>query len=843
MEIPYEVDPETGEYKVPSDEVLAMLHNIIVQKNQHSCSSQCRLHGECRYGFPFPAQYSHTPVLCPKSKRYLPYCPGYRHRNTVCYVPMIALLWNAHTNVVRVTNDNLSYYLLKYTAKAEPAGSLMVEPDAMHSLTVPDCSEITRRILTDVVYSKPVSVSEAALNMLGIDVISFSDQVVFVNSCIPSQRTSAESVITRRGKDAFTLDQISAYCDRPPHMESLTIVQFYEQYDVVPRKQSTRQEGTFVVMHNKQIVKRSKQAIVRLSRYAPGSEDPEGFFFNVLLQTQTFRRENELLGRDSTYYGKCIELGLSDTTIRLRHMLETHYMNMLASEFNLDKDCQFIYDHYENQTGVETHTPVYPCPTNHHSDDVPVLTHDQQQAFDHIKRNPSGFHVIQGGPGCGKSFIINHIHQYFHSMNKNVVLCASTAIAAVNIHGQTIDRVVALERSGEKRTNINFRNKAYLYCKHADVIIVDEAFMLTASKLDICNKRILNCGDMVEEDQIAQKLFIFVGDSNQLPPICQHKSRNDNQLMQTCRVCNIMNSEFGKYTWHIHNLSTSCRFTSDPKWGEFILGLVSNNTPPSREQIKQLFSSKVLPQDQWLPFLIDNPDAISIHAKNDNALELGERLLVHKCQTAGIPVFDITPTFRILSGTPPHSDDLIAKVKESFSHDLPKIHCMRKIAIGTKVIFSKNQDFDKGLINGAVGSIVSVAYKNPNKPNRLKQTDYVTTPLHSEDMIPWALKVYVKATKRTVTLYAQEDVRYLSNGFKYATRQFPIMPASSFTAHKAQGKTIKTKVLLDIRDIFQEGQLFVMLSRVTTLHQIYLTKLPTPDLFKVSPISQCDINQ
>ena len=103
-----------------------------------------------------------------------------------------------------------------------------------------------------------------------------------------------------------------------------------------------------------------------------------------------------------------------------------------------------------------------------------------------------------------------------------------------------------------------------------------------------------------------------------------------------------------------------------------------------------------------------------------------------------------------------------------YMHDLPKLHCMRKIAIGTEIIFSRNQDFDKGLINGAVGCIVSVAYKNPNKPNRLKQTDYVTTPMYSQDMIPWALKVKVKSTKRSRYMHRKmSDISVMASSMQH----------------------------------------------------------------------------
>lgn len=48
---------------------------------------------------------------------------------------MIALTWNAHMNVVKV-KENLSYYLLKYVAKSEPAVSLKVTTEPLNSLGI-----------------------------------------------------------------------------------------------------------------------------------------------------------------------------------------------------------------------------------------------------------------------------------------------------------------------------------------------------------------------------------------------------------------------------------------------------------------------------------------------------------------------------------------------------------------------------------------------------------------------------------------------------------------------------------------------------------------------------------
>lgn len=456
--------------------------------------------------------------------------------------------------------------------------------------------------------------------------------------------------------------------------------------------------------------------------------------------------------------------------------------------------------------------------------------------YNAIKEKQHGVHVIQGGPGCGKSFLIAFLHRYFHSISKNVVLCASTAIAAINIRGQTIDRIVALDMVNQKGINIPPLKPAYQLCRNADVIIVDEAFMLEALKLDVCLKRILNCGDTSPDEQMMKKLFILVGDANQLPPVCKHKNKSaDQELLPTCTKCNILNSEFRRYGWNIHNLSTSYRFKDDSIWEAFIKRLTESPGLPTQEEINILFQGKVLPETEWINFLDRNDNAVSLHANNANALQLGEGLIELKSKSMGTPLFDLTPTFRMISTDVP-DESLLATAREHFSHEVKKIHCLKKLSIKTKIIITTNQNFDKGLINGNLAEVISIAYKHKNDTSTLTQDAYVTTPLSDPDMIPWSMKVRVLSTNTVVSLYPQEDVKYLSSGAQYAIKYFPIMPASSFTAHKAQGKTIYAKTLIDVRNIFQEGQLYVMITRVTGLHLIFLTQMPTPEMFTIRPI-------
>jgi ATP-dependent DNA helicase PIF1 len=57
-----------------------------------------------------------------------------------------------------------------------------------------------------------------------------------------------------------------------------------------------------------------------------------------------------------------------------------------------------------------------------------------------------------------------------------------------------------------------------------------------------------------------------------------------------------------------------------------------------------------------------------------------------------------------------------------------------------------------------------------------------------------------------------------------ATRtQLPLMLAWAMSGHKCQGLTITSNVVADLGSVFEEGQAYVMLSRVKKLEQLSLT--------------------
>ena len=149
-----------------------------------------------------------------------------------------------------------------------------------------------------------------------------------------------------------------------------------------------------------------------------------------------------------------------------------------------------------------------------------------------------------------------------------------------------------------------------------------------------------------------------------------------------------------------------------------------------------------------------------------------------------------------------------------------------RIKIGAKVMMTYNVDTSDGLTNGARGELIGIIEDGEGNISKLiikfeEEANGREKRRHSPEI---SLK-YPGGT-------AIEKVNFpfsISKSKKTAVNtgnviQFPIKLAFAVTAHKIQGATVPKplKVIVDVTDIFQAAMLYVMLSRVCSLGQIFI---------------------
>ena len=142
------------------------------------------------------------------------------------------------------------------------------------------------------------------------------------------------------------------------------------------------------------------------------------------------------------------------------------------------------------------------------------ITFEEEQRNAVMESVKKGLLVVTGGPGTGKTTIINSIIRYFESENKTVLLAAPTGRAAKRMtettgkEAKTIHRL--LEMTGaptEESERVEFMRDEDNPLE-ADVVIVDEMSMVDISLIYALLKAV-----------VVGTRLILVGDVNQLPSV------------------------------------------------------------------------------------------------------------------------------------------------------------------------------------------------------------------------------------------------------------------------------------------------------------------------------------
>ncbi|MDD4110309.1 MAG: ATP-dependent RecD-like DNA helicase [Clostridia bacterium] len=160
-----------------------------------------------------------------------------------------------------------------------------------------------------------------------------------------------------------------------------------------------------------------------------------------------------------------------------------------ASCINIDLDVSDEINQYELKNKLKLHT-------------------DQKKAIQTAVN--SGFSVITGGPGTGKTTILSCLLDIFNMQNKKILLMAPTGRAARRLTETTGYQASTIHRALE----INFKQESGMFVYNernplpTDIVIVDEVSMVDISLMNNLLKAIPKSAKL-----------ILVGDKDQLPSV------------------------------------------------------------------------------------------------------------------------------------------------------------------------------------------------------------------------------------------------------------------------------------------------------------------------------------
>jgi ATP-dependent DNA helicase PIF1 len=383
---------------------------------------------------------------------------------------------------------------------------------------------------------------------------------------------------------------------------------------------------------------------------------------------------------------------------------------------------------------------------------------------------------VTGRAGTGKSTLLTHFRR---NTRKNAVVLAPTGVAAVNVGGQTIHSFFgfkpdvtpgSIRRKGKDE-------KWNLY-KRLTTIVIDEVSMVRADLLDCVDKFLrLNGPDGTLPFGGVQ--MILIGDLYQLPPVVKGEQKA------------LFSSRYG----------TPYFFSAEAMEG-LDLALV---------ELEKVYRQR---DDEFIRLLnairnrtATDEDIAAINRRCDPAFEPSPKdYYIHLTSTNALADGINAARLAELKGKLWTSRGVI---EGNFGAEYLPTAVELRLKIGAQIMLLNN-DAAGRWINGTIGRV----------------TGFVTDS-EGQELIAADLE-----TGRPVSIapHTWEIYRFFLKDGELASEtagsftHFPVRLAFAVTIHKSQGKTFE-KAVIDVgRGTFAHGQMYVALSRCTSLEGIVLKK-------------------
>ncbi|MFL6085235.1 MAG: AAA family ATPase [Mycobacterium sp.] len=409
-----------------------------------------------------------------------------------------------------------------------------------------------------------------------------------------------------------------------------------------------------------------------------------------------------------------------------------------------------------------------------------VLTDEFRHALDLLA---GGKHVfLTGKAGTGKSTLIR---QFIAQTDRAVVVVAPTGIAALNVDGYTIHRLFGFRttttlndvRGGAYRPGRFTKTLASL-----DTLIVDEASMVRADVFDMVAAALSRFGPQ-PGTPFGGVQIVLVGDLYQLPPVV---SEGETEFFSTTYETPYFFSanSFVRDEFPTVALTTVFRQLGDDRMtailNEIREGVLLGH---AHEQLNARTNPDFVPPEDefWMTLA---PTNRLVTARNRQQLERlpGDELIHHARASGDLSLFD-----------PPVEETLRFKV-------------------GAQIMMLNNDQGNRW-VNGTIGRVIGVDHDRYGAVVDVEFAD---------------------GSCAEVTPYTWEATRPVVSGGSLSREvigsytQLPFKLAWAITIHKAQGQTLERLVVDLSGGMFSTGQLYVALSRCTSLSGLVLKRPVLP---------------
>ena len=434
---------------------------------------------------------------------------------------------------------------------------------------------------------------------------------------------------------------------------------------------------------------------------------------------------------------------------------------------------------------------------------------------------------LTGKGGCGKSHLIGTITDSvsktlsYHTKDPEkckVKNCTPTGIAACNVDGNTIHSELGIpvgnygktipKLSDKKRSSL--RNKLSELC----LLIIDEVSMVSNKTMLHIHQRLVEIFGRSPDIPFAGISVIFSGDFFQLPPIKAYPIYAPYELSSWENLI---------HKWKLFKLAELDIVMRQKGDNNFIDLLNKARIAELDEECERILLSRFISKEDP-----DYPiNALHIFAENKPVLRHNTQML----SFSNNPFFSINAIDEYPKKI---SQSAINKVMNKNQSETGGLATKLNVKKDARVMLTTNVCVDDRLSNGQLGTVKEIVTNNQNQVE----------------------KIYVKFDGSRVSLKAMQNDRYgrqhnlvpigrveaniKVNGNKDSSptikrTQFPLMLAWACTVHKVQGQTLDQVVVsfdLENQRSFNSGQMYVALSRVTSLDGLFLVGTYKPSAIK-----------
>jgi energy-coupling factor transporter ATP-binding protein EcfA2 len=396
-----------------------------------------------------------------------------------------------------------------------------------------------------------------------------------------------------------------------------------------------------------------------------------------------------------------------------------------------------------------------------------TLSAEQQAVFDAIETTQDHIFVT-GRAGTGKSTLLNHLS--WHT-SKQVVICAPTGVAALNVGGQTIHSLFRLPIGVIADHEIEQSRELRKLLGTLDTIVIDEVSMVNADLLDAVDRSMRQARQRPHEAFGGAQVVLF-GDPYQLAPVPGDADERAYFEDQYRSMWFFDAKVWGDAELRIYELSVIHRQHEDEF--KYMLNAVRHGRVTA-EIAKRLndMGARPAPTDGAITLATTNSTVTRINASE--LAKLPGRALTARAEVSG----------------------------EFGGRSYPADESL-ELKVGAQVMFLRN-DSDQRWVNGSIGTVT-----------KIDSTVWVEVDGETHQVQPAVWEKYRYSYSATTKALKKDIVAEFT--------QFPLRLAWAVTIHKSQGKTYDRAIVDLGQRSFAPGQTYVALSRISELDGLFLTR-------------------